>query len=205
MIKFSLSGIKKILDDFAPEKQKKIITRTLNKIGAQAKTEVNREVRRVYNISKERVDAGFKLRRASWENMELVLSWKGQTPGLQQYGARQVTKSGVSYRTTKSGAVYGTKSKRARKWQEVSVEVKKGRRKVVKGKYKHGGFIAANPVKGGIGIFERKGTARLPIARLSGPDVPGMVNQHGVSAIEDLMDRKAQEIFNHEFEWEMGR
>lgn len=209
MLKFELTGFKKQIEqikkDYSTDTFKKVATRGLNKIGAQVKTAVNREIRSVYNISKERVDSGTKITKANWENMELVLRWTGRTPGLQNFGAKATTKSGVSYQTTKSGAVYGKKLKRPRNWQEVTVEVIKGRRKKVKGKYGHGGFIATNPVKGGVGIFERVGKDRLPLRRMPGPDVPGMVNKRGMDVIQKLIDEKGPQILSHELEYELSK
>ncbi|CAG1065991.1 hypothetical protein BAC1_01588 [uncultured bacterium] len=171
-MKFEVRGLKYLREALDPKRYKKIATRTVNKLGAQAKTAVNRAVRGTYNISRERLDAGLYLRRATWENPVFLLKFKGRSPGLQHFDARQ-TRRGVTVKVKKEGG-----------------------RKVVQG-----AFMPASIE----GVYKREGAARLPIKRLYGPDIVGMVNEVGIDSVQKVLDENAERILSHEFDFEMGK
>lgn len=188
MITFEVKGLKELREALDPEKYTKIATRTLNKLGAQVKTAISREVRSEYNIKAERFNSGLYVRRASWENMSFLLAFKGRFPGLQNFDARQ-TRKGVT----------------------VKVKKQNGRKVVKKG------FMANTP-EGAQAIWKRTGDAmrpmtkgryqgkmREPIERLYGPDIVAMVNQVGVNAAQKAIDENSEKIFAHELEWELKK
>ena len=78
----------------------------------------------------------------------------------------------------------------------VSVYVKKAQRKTLAHAF------MATMSKGGTGVWERVGKARLPIRRLYGPSVGGMIKN---PAILDAVKAKIRERFPINFKREMGR
>lgn len=101
-MQFEIKGLKELTDALDPKRYKKVVTRVLNKLGSQSKTAISREVRNTYNIKKDRLDAGFYMRRATWENLAVLLRYSGKTPGLQRFDAR-TTNRGVTVRVLKIG------------------------------------------------------------------------------------------------------
>lgn len=101
-MRFEVKGLKELQDALDPKRYKKIATRVLNKLGSQTKTAVSREVRNTYNIKRDRLNAGFYMKRATWENMAVLLRYKGRTPGLQHFDARRTNK-GVTMKVRKAG------------------------------------------------------------------------------------------------------
>lgn len=172
MVKFEIKGLKELQEALDPKRFQKVATRTMNKLGAQARTAVNRAVRDTYNIKRDRLDAGLYLRRATWEHPVFLLKYKGRPPGLQNFDARS-TRKGVTVSVTKAGG-----------------------RKVVQGAFMPNSIT---------GVYKREGTGRLPIKRLYGPDIPGMVNTVGVDAVQKVIDDNAARILAHEFDWELGK
>ena len=101
-MRFEVKGLKELQDALDPKRYKKIATRALNKLGSQTKTAVSREGRNTYNIKRDRLDSGFYMRRATWENLAVLLRYSGRTPGLQRFDARR-TNRGVTVKVRKSG------------------------------------------------------------------------------------------------------
>lgn len=101
-MQFEIKGLKELREALDPKRYKKIATRVLNKLGSQSKTAISREVRNTYNIKRDRLDAGFYMRRATWENLAVLLRYSGRTPGLQRFDARR-TNRGVTVKVRKSG------------------------------------------------------------------------------------------------------
>ena len=73
-MQFEVKGLKELREALDPKRYKKIATRVLNKLGSQTKTAVSREVRNTYNIKRDRLDSGFYMRRATWENLAVLLA-----------------------------------------------------------------------------------------------------------------------------------
>ena len=205
-MEFRIKGLDEVKDMLDPKRLKKVITRTLNKVGTQALNAASREIRSVYNIKKARLDAGLKLTKValatSWENSAVIISARGKPLGLQNFGARQTRKG-------------------------VTVLVRKDRgRKVVEGGFMGKGvsFGEHGLGAGGIGttnlIWKRTGDAkrpmskgryagtgilREPIQKLNMTDTVGMMNVIGSEAVKKIVEGKMDQIFDHEFEWEMGK
>ncbi len=175
MFKIDFRGIKEALEDMDPKKAVKIMTRTINKITERAEVAMRRKIREEYNIKNDRLKDAITVRKATWTKPEATIRAKGKIPGLQNYDARQTTR-GVTVKVTKSG----------------------GRKLIAHA------FLANMP-NGGIGVFMREGMKRLPIKRLFGPDVAGMVNKVGVKAIEQSVNDTMEKTFEHELEYEMGK
>lgn len=100
-MQFEITGLKELREALDPKRYKKIATRVLNKLGSQGKTAISREVRNTYNIKRDRLDAGFYMRRATWENLAVILRYRGRTPGLQHFDSRR-TNRGVTVKVRKA-------------------------------------------------------------------------------------------------------
>ncbi len=100
-MQLEVKGLKELKEAIDPKRYKKIATRVLNKLGSQGKTAISREVRNTYNIKRDRLDSGFYMRRATWENLAVLLRYSGRTPGLQRFDARR-TNRGVTVKVRKS-------------------------------------------------------------------------------------------------------
>ena len=128
----------------------------LNKVTAQAKTAMSREIRQEFAISANLVNQRLRITRASANggrlNIEASLQatkGKGKSINLINFGARQTAK-GVSVKIKRAGA-----------------------RKVIKG-----AFIANK----GRTVFIRVDKARLPIKALQTIDVPNMFQTKRINA-----------------------
>ena len=186
-IKVDTKEVEKMLD---PKKFMKIITRTLNKVGDQGKTAMSRKLRETYNIKKKRIDQAFTFSKASNSSLAYEIKIRERTPGLQHYSANKTGK-GVTVKIISTSG-----------------------RKVVKG-----GFMANTP-QGAIAIWKTKkesarimksgryrgtGIWKVPLKRLYGPSVPGMINSIGINSFEKVVTEKFDKVFSHEFDWEMSR
>lgn len=189
-IQVDTKQIDEVLKMLDPKKATKIILRTLNKVGASAKTGLSRELRDTYNIKKGRLDQAFTINNATVFNPAFELKARERTPGLQHYNASKTGK-GVTVKVIKTSG-----------------------RKVVK----HG-FMANTP-QGAIAIWKMTkepkrlmksgrhsgtGIKKVPIERLYGPSVPGMINRIGINSFEKVVAEKLDKVFSHEFDWEMSR
>ena len=82
----------------------------------------------------------------------------------------------------------------------VAVMVKKGARKVIRTK-----FIATMK-SGHIGVYGRKGRARLPIIERSGPSVPQLFGSRNIiQKLQTFTTQKLPEILDHEIQFFLSR
>jgi len=185
-----IKGLEEIKRKLDPKRLEKILVRTLNKVGAQDNTAMSKKLRETYNIKKKRIDQAFTVRRASNSSLAYEIKIRERTPGLQHYSANKTGK-GVTVKIISTSG-----------------------RKVVKG-----GFMANTP-QGAIAIWKTKkesarimksgryrgtGIWQVPIKRLYGPSVPGMINSIGINLFEKVVTEKFDKVFSHEFDWEMSR
>lgn len=189
-IKVDTKQIDEVLKMLDPKRALKIMSRTLNKVGDQGKTALSRELRQTYNIKKKRIDQAFTINKSTVFNQAYELTARERTPGLQHYDAKKTGK-GVTVKVISTSG-----------------------RKVVKG-----GFMANTP-QGAIalwkmtkepkrlmkmGRYARTDREKVPIKRLYGPSVPGMINRVGINSFEKVVNEKLNSVFSHEFDWEMSR
>ena len=130
---------------FDPSLIDKATNSAIGKTARKTRTFISKNVRQEYTVKAGdiRKSVGTRIRRPS--RTSAALDYKGSTISLRRFGARKRQVNG------RPG---------------VSVAVKKGQRKVVKGGFSHGN----GP------IFKRIGRSRLPIEKLFGPSVPQMVS-----------------------------
>lgn len=152
---------------------------TLNKVAAQAKTQMVREITSEFNLTAKKVREKLAIRRASFKGglfgmeAELFSSAKKRSINLINFSARQVGKG-------------------------VSVKIKKGGpRKLVRS-----AFIGNS----GRTVFKRRGKERLPIDPVQTIDVPMMFNTRRVNAkVVAFIRRKLPEVFQREVAFYLSR
>ena len=205
-MEYRIKGLEDVKDMLDPKRLKKVVTRTLNKVGTQALNAASREIRDTYNIKKARLDAGLKLTKvaasATWENAAVIISARGKPPGLQNFGARQ-TRKGVTVLVRKDrgrkivqdgfmgkGVSFGEHGRGAGETGTVDLIWKRTgetKRPMSKGRY------------AGTGIL------REPIQKLNMTDTVGMMNVIGSASVKKIVESKMGQIFDHELEWELGK
>lgn len=94
-----INGIQRLL---SPAKYDKIISRTLNKVTAQAKTAATRVIRQTYNIKSSRLKEAISVYTANSNKLQTSIITRGRPPGLQHYDARQTAK-GVQVKVKNAG------------------------------------------------------------------------------------------------------
>lgn len=194
IIKIDLPNLKELEEIASPKTIVRAITRTFNKLGAQAKTATTRKIRETYNIKSDRLGGAITTKSASYSEPVYTIRTKEKSPGLQHYGAKQSGK-GAKRKTT------------------VLVKKDKGRKTVMHG------FMAPTPA-GQIAVWKRTGDAkkipskgryagtkikREPIKRLLGPSVVGMMNQVGIEEINKIIAEKANKIWAAQLDYEFNK
>jgi len=176
----NLPALNKWLTALPSEVYEKAAISALNKVVAQARTAMSREIRNEYNLSAKTVNDGLRTQRAnsrqgtmSWSAVLESPSRKGRSMNLIHFSARQ-TKAGVSVQIKRGGG-----------------------RKVIAG-----AFIANK----GRTVFRREGKAHLPIVPLQTIEVAQMFNAQRVNGkVLDFIKAKLPEVFNHEAEFFLKR
>ena len=191
-IKIEIEGLKELQKELQPKKFIMVANYVINEIAKKARTLTLKIIRQKYNISAQRLRKNISIKRSRYSTLEAQIEYKGRTPGLQHYRARQViVKSNLAYQlySTKRGGVAAKKLKRPKNIKGVSVEVIKGKRKLIKSAFWY------FPKRGGYGIFKRIGKSRLPIRRLYGPSPAGMARSTGAEkSIEEIIAREGKTI-----------
>ena len=199
-IKFELKGIKAVQDMLDPKRFKKVVTRTLNKTASQANTAMSRKVREVYNIKAKDLRTKIRVFRANDGKLFAVIRVQDkQGMPLLSFSARQ-TRKGITYKVKKAsgnkrvdGAFIATmESGHKGVFERYGEKVKPSRGKYTARRFKRG------PQQG-------EPILRQSIQELFRIDAVGMVDQHGIMAIEQVIKEKMDDIFNHELGWEMSK
>ena len=140
-IKTNFPEVQRAMDQLHEDVAAQAMARAVNRTMEQARTAMSREIRAEFNLPAAKVNEALRIRRASYRNGLYEISATLESP----------TKRGRSLNLINFAAKHTA--------QGVSVSVRKGVRKVIKG-----AFIANN----GRTVFIRVGKGRLPIkARVS--------------------------------------
>ncbi len=226
MYEVTLEGIDEARKAFGNLPVDKALKSMRNKLAAKAKTAASRAIRQEYNIKARDLSANMEIRRAKSGNDPALLVAAGGPISLIYFDAQEIVIHGsdaiIRQRATGkngSGGLVSRKTRAGKKARGVTVKVKK-QRKRVKGKYGHGGFIATGQRgrapgrafsglfnvsqqkqgRGNIQLFERKKRDRLPIEKLTGPSIPGMLGKN-LDAVTAVVKADASRIFNHELDF----
>lgn len=171
---------------YNPRKVDQAVGSALSKTARKGRTALSRAARKRYMVKAADITRQVKLRQPSRSLESRVLTYSGSRISLMHFGAKEVRSAGGRSRVTrmsKGRAV--SRSVRANKRQQKGVTVKvlrQGGRKLVRGKKGFGAFMG-DQVGGGVAVFIRRGTDRLPLDKLYGPSIPEMVGHGSVSSV----------------------
>lgn len=181
-IKTNFPQVQKGLDALHADLQGVVLMRTVNRTIDIAKTAMNREIRKEFNVTASYVRERLFVRKATLKagrfRVEAALTASGKFKGRR------------------SANVIAFAAKQAK--QGVSVKIKKaGSRKVIKG-----AFIANQ----GRTVFVRTGDKRLPIAPVQTVDIPQMFNTRSVNAVVlRVIDERLPAVFEREARFALQR
>lgn len=178
LLQFGFENFEEVRRAFAPEIVTKALRSTIPRTMRKARTNVSKEIRKVYNIKAGTVKDTVSLQsRRTSDSTVSILSYRGGSLPLDRFG--------TSIRTI---------STRLGKRRAVSAKVKKGgRRRVVAGAF---------PLKGDTGpTMQREGDSRLPIERIFSLSVPQMVNQRVAREVEKQIGIDANIELNRNLEF----
>ncbi len=161
--------------------------RTINKTLLQVRTVAVREIRtKLRKVRARTVRGTMRIRRAANRNPSGALQSLGTPISLKEYGAREVRGRGRRRKNQRG----------RRRSKGVQVQVTPGSKSLLRR-----AFIGP-----GGHVFERRGSARLPLRKLFGPSIPTAMAR---SVVRQAMDDKAVDaiprIGRHELQREIDR
>ena len=192
-----IEGLKNAIKDLNPRIYQSALAATVNDLSGAVKTEVAQKIKTRYTIQSSRVKAGIKLKaRAIRSRPQAVVEFMRKPPGLQHYKAIQITTAGVRYSVKGKGKEIAKRQmKRGKPTQGVSVEVIRGRRKIVQRAF------LAQMRRGGIGIWKIKKGTKRKLERLYGPSVGGIFRAIGGKEIaRKIINERIQRVFSRQIE-----
>jgi hypothetical protein len=185
MIKVDISNIDQLRKQFDPEKVDKAFWSALKRTTAKTKTQVSKEIRKIYAIKAGDVNKHVRSYRAQ---DSYVIDYSGSPISLRKFGAKTRTVS------TARGVRKG-----------VSVKVKKTKRRDL---VKSGFQISSQKPSP---IFKRTGKpsagdpSREAIAKLFSLSVPQMVNDSVAAKTFDFIQEEANDQFYRAFKFFINR
>lgn len=178
----------------------------LNKVVAQAKTEMGREIVKQFNVPTSYVRERLVIRKASAAAQRFVLeatltvAGRRRAANLIRFAEKSITLSQAKKRM--AGGEGGRQTLRSggqvTKSLELRFKIKRvGDKKIVKG-----AFVGNK----GRTVFIREGSGRLPIKALQTVDVPQMFNTKQVNAkVIAFVKAKLPEVLERELKYFMSR
>ena len=197
-VDIQITGIKELMKTLDPKNVRLAANSALNKTAEQAKTEASRQIRAEYNIKAGDVNKNMRITtRARGNQMEAVISGFKRGMSLAYFGAKQ---AGV---IANKAAFRYTKRAKGGHGGDVTVEVRKGARKVVGTNPKP--FITKFQ-SGHVAVVQRIGKGRMPIKQLMGPGIALLFGSKKImTATRKVINDKFNQIFRHELEYRMKK
>lgn len=204
-VDLDLRGVNGWLDQVSPRIDQAKAS-ALNKVVAQARTEMGREIAREFNVTTAYVRERLVIRRANAAAQRFVMeasltvSGRKRAANLIRFVERSTTLAEARKRMRAGEG--GTQTLRGggqiTKALELRFKIKRsGDKKVVKG-----AFIGNR----GRTVFIREGSGRLPIKALQTVDVPQMFNTQRINAkVVAFIKAKLPEVFQRELKYFMSR
>lgn len=169
------AGLGQLQDDLAS----KVLARTLNRTVEQARTQMSREIRNEFNLSAGYVRDRLRIKRAFAKAGQFSLSAE-----LAGGDPKRRSANVIAFKARKDA-------------RGVSVQIRKGGRKVIKG-----AFIGNK----GRTVFKRTGSQRLPIEPVQTIDVGQMFNTRRINAaVLRAIEGKFPAIFERELRFALSR
>lgn len=194
---FSCTGFKEAMDLATDETTgaiKAAMRSAMNKVIKSVRSLTSAEIRKIYNVPKNILDARLTMFTARMNNMEAELVIGGRSVSLSYFGARQFAKKRV---TTRKGM---TTRKRSASFQGTEVEVFKGQRTQLKSAFMQ------TFKSGHIGVLTRTSKSRYPVLVKSAVSIASMFEHAGINdAIVAKIDADLESTFMHELEFFLER
>lgn len=200
-IDWHVSGLDRLIRELGEDDRRiqRATQRALKEVAKKVKVETAQTMAQTYNLPAARIKSAISIRWPSYTSPAIV-SFSGKPPGLQHYSPREVrghVRLSLAAKS-KGGGLQAVRAARAPKTQGLTVEVRRGQRRSVRGAW----LAIYNNAPG---VFRRiPGTSspRYPgkemIDRLHGPSIMGMFN-----ACDGL--RIAREVVGEEMDREFTR
>lgn len=167
-----------------PGAAQKAMARAMNRALEGARTTAVKMARRRYNVNSAAIKATIKLRRATPAQLSAEVLSVGRKLNLFAFGTTP-NRAGTGGRLPGVGATR----------PPLRVAVLRGKRPGPIG----GAFVA--PVGGKLVVARRKGKARMPILKLSGPAIPQMIGVESVIAeVERVALKRLDARLAHEID-----
>jgi len=195
--KFVIANLGKYIEDAS--------VAAVNRAAETARTKGSSFIREHYNFKKSELDQHIKImRKASKNNPNCIIRITNAEIGLIHFNAKQVGTGGrpnlgkkgkMKHVNTKGKIVYRRQSKTG-----VTAMVVKGKSKLYRGE-RHGAFI--QNINGGRQVFIRTSSQKLPIKKLYGVSLTGMIrtrsgNSRVLDVIHDAFDEAYEKRLDHE-------
>lgn len=172
--------VQRKLDQLHDDVASKALASSVNKTLAQAKTEMSREIRREFKLTARKVGEKLFIKKASFKAGRFSIEGSLSSRGTN--GRRALNVINFSAKQVGTG---------------VSVAIRRGQRKVIKG-----AFIGNQ----GRTVFERRGKERLPIDPVQTIDVPQMFNKRRIkAAVQRFMREKFPTLFDRDVRFYVQR
>lgn len=163
----------------APEKAKRAVSMSVNKIARSARTQMAREANKRYFVTVGNARKTISVRKAGGDGLKAELVSRGFPISLAHF---KVSPKKVQHK--------------GRKNRKIRARVKRNGG----GATLDRAFIMA--IGSGIGVFERDGKARKPIHKLFGPSVPSMLKNE---EIQQELEKTTAEKLNKELNRQLAR
>ena len=165
------------------KKAKDVLRRTLNRVGAKVRTELDREVRRTYMVKQKDVLKVLKFKKGTHSDICAEISAKGGFMPLQYFKTSPTLAKAV---------------------QNLGIEAKPIKARVKKSgslKKVAGMFAQVSTKTGNVNLMKRLSGSRYPAPMVMGPSLPEMFgNKEILSEIEEV----AAETYHKRLEHEIG-
>lgn len=204
-VDLDLRGVNGWLDQVSPRIDQAKAS-ALNKVVAQARTEMGREIAREFNVTTAYVRERLVIRRANAAAQRFVMeasltvSGRKRAANLIRFVERSTTLAEARKRMRAGEGGTQTLRGGGQIWKALELRFKikrSGDKKVVKG-----AFIGNR----GRTVFIREGSGRLPIKALQTVDVPQMFNTQRINAkVVAFIKAKLPEVFQRELKYFMSR
>ena len=194
-LSFAIKGLDHVKKNLNPQIYSSALAGSINDLSKAVITETSQQIKQRYSISTARVKPNIKITaRATKTRPRAEIIFKRRPPGLQHYKPVEITMAGIKRTMGKHGVV-ARKMKRSKSTRGVSVEVKRGEKKTVKG-----AFLATMP-HGGVGIWRIKRGEKKGLKRLYGPSIGGMFTAIGGKDIaQKIIDERIEKVFMRQVE-----
>lgn len=189
-VKFEgLQEVKKVLD---PKLFKKAIVRSLDRSSKAGRQEALDSIREKYNIKESDLRREIKTDLYP-SKLEAIIKAKGRPISIFKFSPRQV----IETVNKKTKALYARllKARAGRKAAGVTVEIVKGKRRLVKGAF------VQSLKSGHVAIFKREGKERHPIKKLSTIGISEMFGSRNIIAsVKKKVIETWEKTIKHEVE-----